>query len=155
MGADRVIEIDGRHAVTVELDEGAVLAKALRDVAAQIKDAMRTIRRMPLPREVSGMAETTASIYAAMAQTDEGESRRRRPPSSAAIDRCDTMFEYLIKVDDEAARNLLMVRGIGLTWERVIAELDLGCSISTVKRWHEDALVKMLCLMLDRDTKKA
>lgn len=140
-------------ATTVELTEDAVYAKALGDVEVQIREVMRALKLTPMPKEVTGMTKTVAALYQTMAATDDTR-QRRRPPSSAAIDLIVPIVECLLKLD-KADRNILMVRGVGLKWDAVVEELDLDCSRWTVKRMHDDALTKMLCVMLERDAKIA
>lgn len=128
---------------TVELSEEAVLAKAVGDLAVRVRDAMRTMTRLPMPADVRGMQKTTAAIYAAMGQTMDDE-RRRRPASAEAIDRAEVICEALFRINDVEARRLLVVRGLGYKWDAIIVELNMGCSVRTAQRRHDDALVKLL-----------
>lgn len=109
--------------------------------------------RQPLPRDVAGMTKVTAAIFAVAGRNEE-DAPPRRPPSAVAVDRMGLIVECLFGLDI-AQRNILFVRGLRFTWEGVIERLGLDCSVSTVKRHHKEALVKMLCEVMQRGTKKA
>ncbi len=131
-----------------------VTRKALADVAALLEDAMRVLRRLPMPREVTGMQKTTASILAQMAEAAEQEGQLRPRPTAQAIDRAWMVVECLQSIRDQATRDLLVYRAVGLRWSAVVLRLGWDCSVRTAQRRHEEALGQMLCILLTKGTKK-
>ena len=124
-------------------NDNALLALAYT-VADEMKDAMRTLRRLPAPRNSApgpyrsawpDIVRSPAEVYAAHSAT-----MPRIRPSAQAIARMDRALSWLMLVD-QRERKILMAKAGGVP-NRELAR-ELGCSKDKVRLDHLVALLRI------------
>ena len=129
--------------------EGAPALWTRATVEAQIREAIATL--MALPDRERDWLMSCRSRWPAAPGVSEGPARRRRPqPAPGAIDRMLPTLLWIRHLD-EAGQRVLWMRGLGMSWARIGAEI--GRSGQTARRWHDGAL-DLIAARLNRQMRR-
>ncbi|MEQ8346877.1 MAG: DUF6362 family protein [Sneathiellaceae bacterium] len=118
-------------------------------VGAQIGEAIATLMALP-DRERDWLMSCRSRWPTPKAAPGDDLSpagrRRRSPPTPGAIDRMLPTLLWIRELD-EAGQRVLWMRGLGMSWARIGAEI--GRSGQTARRWH-DAALELIAARLNR-----
>ncbi|MFC3231279.1 DUF6362 family protein [Marinibaculum pumilum] len=148
IGAAQRADTADRRGPAVAAGAPALWSRAT--VEAQIREAIATL--MALPDRERDWLMSCRSRWPAAPGGAEGQARRRRPqPSPGAIDRMLPTLLWIRHLD-EAGQRVLWMRGLGMSWARIGAEI--GRSGQTARRWHDGAL-DLIAARLNRQMRQS